>query len=518
MSLINGNANRSVIPRWRISGSFDKSPESSSIRKIKVADSSVETWFERTLAEWKEHRTVGLLADLFSTAVVEGNSTSLIDLAIEVIKLEDKVPVSLQKVASQIISSRTGPSIAPDAIDLGDANVVGGYIATLRAKSIESPNNGFVWNDLSYAYNLIGEKEKSERAMLVALRVSSSHRLIARGASRLYMHHKDPERALSVLKKAQGFSRDPWLVSAHIAVSQASGSESPSISVARRLLDVIGLGHRNSSELGMALATEEMWSGKIKRAKAIARESSIDATENALAQAVWMAPRLRSDVVAKSTIDSVEGAFEARSWGAYYNGDWKSSVDNVIGWLRDEPYSVVPALQGSFVAATFMNDYLMSLKIAEFGLKHNPDSWGLRNNFVVALAMIGDGQRSDEEFSRLPEPAAGSSDYAVWLATKGLLSYRHNSVDLGRELYMSARDAFEKSKDRTSQLTLALYQSIEEARAGNDQQARELIDEVHRKLGFKGEHTSIIDALVSEVQSEGERRSIGVRGVISDRT
>lgn len=500
MSLVGSESNRSVVPRWRVSSSFDQSPESSAVSLREGDIAPMDSSFYRTLQEWREGRTAGLLADLFSIAVVENRSEHLSELANEVMKLGDKIPLGLQRMALALVSD-ADPSkpVVADWLDVADSAVVSGYISSLKAKAISSPSNGFVWNDLAYAYNLIGERGKAEKAMAVALKVSSSHRLIARGASRLYLHQADPEKALDVLKRAQGFSRDPWLLSAHLAIAQASRTSSGSIDVAKRALERIGSGRQQSSELGMALATEEMWNGKLKRAKLIAREASAHATENALAQAVWMSPRLHAEVVNNDAVESATDAHEAKSWGSYYKGEWAKSVHHVVMWLRDEPYSVVPALQGSFVSATFMNDYALSQSLAEFGLRHNPDSWSLRNNLVVALAVNGDSVRAHSEFQKLTEPGAGTHDHAVWMATEGLLSYRAGNIERARSLYLAAREAFEKANDRMSQLTLAVYQSIEEAYIGNGAEAERLVRGVLKKLGIRSEAVSIVDVLGSEV-------------------
>lgn len=498
MSSLPGEVNRSVIPRWRVSSSFGRSPESFFSSSREILHVAEDGWFERAYLEWREERTAGLLADLFSIAVVERKNSHLAELAAEVVALEDKLPRALQKLAMRVIGTDEQRDEI-ELVDAGDVQVINPYISSLRSKLSFSPSNGFLWNDLSYAYNLIGEKEKSERAMLAALKVSNSHRLIARGASRLFMHHQDPEKALSVLKRAQGFSRDPWLLSAHVAVSQASGQESAFIATARRALDRVGIGHLHSSELGMALATQELRSGKVKRAKMMAKESSVDATENALAQAVWLSPRLRTHVVAKEAVAAKVGAFEAKCWGAFYDGDWANVVKNAVLWLNEEPYSVIPALQGSFVAATFMQDYARSLGIAEFGLRRNPESDALRNNYVVALVMSGDLARAEREFLKMSGSRVDVRQHAVWMATKGLLSYRQEEYEQARALYEAARAEFERVNDRTAQLTLTLYQSMEEARAGNGARSTEIIRDLYKKLGLRDDKVGINDALELEV-------------------
>lgn len=497
MNAFGGDSNRSVLPRWRTSRALAGSAEAAAVSLRVAAPELSDHSFEKALEDWRVGRTVGLLADLFSIAVVEGRSGYLPELAREINQLGDRAPKALQRMASRISlgSSSDQMGAIPDVAEPG---VVGQYISSLRSKVKASPRNAFAWNDLSYAYNLIGEAVKAERAMLVALKVSGSHRLLARNASRLYVHNADPEKALRVLRGGQAFHKDPWLLSAHLAVSQAARLPIASMSAARKAYEHFGSGHRCSSELGMALATQEMWDGKAKRAKALARESSVEPTENALAQAVWLSPRLRADLVSPELLNCADGAFEARAWKAYYRGEWATSIAYVRRWLRDEPYSVAPAQHGSFVAATLLRDYDAAVELADAGLKFNPDSWSLRNNLVVGLAMRGDIQKAEVIFARMREPDGQSSDYPVWLATSGLLSYRRRDVEAGRDFYALARGVFERNKDRMSLLTLALYQSVEEAEVGNVAESERLVRDVGSKLGLRWE-SGLLPALEKEI-------------------
>jgi tetratricopeptide (TPR) repeat protein len=441
-------------------------------------------WYEQARADWLNNRSAGYLADLFSTALVEDKKDDLPFLSREILDLGDKIPKGLQRLALNVLHDKA-EVVSNAKFDLSvkvEKEAVSRYVSRLRKRVVEFPGNAFAWHDLSYMYNLLGEQWKAERAMLVALRVSSSHRVIARSASRFYMHQSDPESASKVLRRAQGFSKDPWLLAAHVAVAQASGEESGQLTVARRLYEQL-TNRLQSSELGMALATQEMLLGRNKKAKIIAREASFLPTENALAQGVWLASKLHADIVQKDVVASASLAFEARSWEAYYKGAWAESAKYAIEWLSYEPFSVEPAIHGSFIAATYLRDFHMCLDIANFGLISNPDSWGLKNNKVVALASLDKVDDALEEFARLGMPNEDAANYVVWLATNGLLFYRQGLIEDARASYEKSSDMIEKRKDRTAALVSTFFQSAEEARLGNMEKAVALVNKAGLKFG-----------------------------------
>ncbi len=511
MSSIPGGEKRSVVPRWRTSPSFASSPEAQAIGGGQRRFEMIQGIFERSYSEWEIARTAGHLADLFSIAIVEGRTQELPRLASLVLNFGDQVPRVLQKIAERH-ANRTILEFSAErnnvVLDVdGELAAAARYVTKLRKRVAAYPRDGFAWHDLSYMYNLLGEELKSERAMIAALKVSDSHRLIARSASRLFVHRSENERAMRVLKRSHGFKGDPWLVSAHLAIAQINNEPSSALNAAKKLYDDLASGDKSSSELGMAIATQELYFGKPKKAKQVARESIRNPTENALAQGVWLAPRLNFDLNAEDVVASTDRAFEARSWDFYYRGDWKNSLVEAVSWLQDEPFSTVPALHGSFVAATLLGEFELSSVICKFGLKHNPNSWSLRNNLVVALASMKEIDAAMLEFSSLREPEENSDNYPVWLATYGLLRYGEGDIESARKFYGDSRKILEKNKNRSGQMVSAIYQSIQEATVGNFDVAESLVGEVQRKLGFQVEKSkNLIDCFVEEVLSENKTR------------
>jgi len=482
-----------------MSSIFAASEEAKAVRPLE-RNIEFDAWFGQALLDWRENGGAAYLADLFSTAIVERREEILHELARAVLDRGDAFPRALQGLAENILHPSV-ETVSETAFTLnieGAHEALGRRIGLLRKQVAEFSRDAFGWHDLAYHYNLIGEREKADRAMHVALHVSDSHRLIARGASRFYFHQKDTERALSVLKQSQGFSKDPWLLSAHLAVAQMSGREASHLGVAKKLLDEMGA-QLQTSELGMAVATHELFYGKLKKAKAFARSAGQRVTENALAQAVWLSPRMNTDLVTEQEIVQAHQGYEARCWEAYYRGNWRESMAHTLEWLRFEPYSTVPSLQGSFVASTFLQDYQLAADVAQFGLSANPDNWLLRNNLVVALARGGFIEQARVEFEKLHALDDAKRDIAVWSATQGLMAYRSGDSAVARTLYESARLELVKRHDRFGQIILALYQSGEEVAARNVDEARTIVERLHDSLKLRGVEKDLRNLLKSEI-------------------
>ncbi|WP_290589027.1 hypothetical protein [Arenimonas sp. SCN 70-307] len=427
----------------------------------------------------------------------------------------DRVSVPLQRAATAVLGGNEDDVVVGAAsigeLDRFSESITDRYASELRKRARLQPRNGFHWHDLSYALNLLGDKDGAESAMRAAIQVSGSHRLIVRSAARLYLHHDGRKDALSVIERAGGVAKDPWLLSAHLAISQGGGRSSRFSVAARQLVEGRKSLSTQHSELGMAVATQEVMSGRSKKAKQLIAASSIHPTENALAQAVWLSHQLSLPVADSLKNQSIEqdAAFEAKCWSSFYRGDWALAAESAIGWLIDEPFSTRPATQGSFLASTFLRDHVLAERFAVFGLRMNPGDWVLRNNLVVALAEQDRIVEAGREFLQLAEPSPESENYAVYCATGGLLSYRRGFVGDGRDLYARAMSSLVRSRNRSSQMILALYQSAEEMKAGNFVMAKEILGKVPAFSGVIADKESVFSrALELELQRAVARIAI----------
>jgi hypothetical protein len=76
------------------------------------------------------------------------------------------------------------------------------------------------WMELALAYAIIGKEEKADKAVALALGLAPNDRFVLRCASRFLVHHHQPEQAEEILRRADRTPLDPWLLAAHVAISE----------------------------------------------------------------------------------------------------------------------------------------------------------------------------------------------------------------------------------------------------------------------------------------------------------
>ena len=89
-------------------------------------------------------------------------------------------------------------------------------------------------------------------------------------------------------------------------------------------------------------------------------------------------------------------SFEAEAWFAWKNGAWETAHGAAQRWHSDQPFSSRPAIFGSYLTSSVIEDYDQAVAFAELGLLSNPDDFSLHNNLAFSLAMRGDVQRAEE--------------------------------------------------------------------------------------------------------------------------
>jgi hypothetical protein len=201
----------------------------------------------------------------------------------------------------------------------------------------------------------------------------------------------------------------------------------------------------------------ELHQGNQRMARRYFRQSLIDPTENAIAQAVVDSDDLREFKVPVEALRH-QRTFEANAQQAYLDGSWNVSLGACKAWLRDEPFSSRPAVLGSFIASVALEDFALGRIICLEGLKANPNHIGLTNNLAVTLASMGAVDLAEEKLgflnSQEPEPHLK----VHLLATRGLLAFRRGLAEEGRALYLQALEtaAFDHHLKGMAAIHLAL--------------------------------------------------------------
>jgi len=423
--------------------------------------------------------------------------TSAIDLVAEALIVKDFSSTEARKAAKYILSKgalcsslvrqlaghflEVQVSTWEEISEIPDRDGYGREIGRLRRSVRDYPVNPIAWSDLSLSYATIGEKDKAKDAMRVAMGLAKHNRFILRSASRCFMHLEEPDKAVSILNKSGLCAIDPWIASAEIAISEATGLKSKCIGKAKDLVGNDSLTPFSRSELAASLGTVEMKSGSIRRGKKIMRKAIIKPTENALAQVGWATSAFQIDFddLVKLT-STVPASYEATAVQRYYDKKFKESLEASKKWSRFQFLSSRPIIHATYISSCMLNDDLGAIDIFDNALPAQKDSPLAINNYAFALARIG---RTEEAADKLRQclHKASREEGLVITATVGLICFREGDVEGGRRLYDNAVNGFELLKDYRSAAIAKYYWAVEEKRI-NPQNAEPKIREAKRAI------------------------------------
>jgi len=419
-------------------------------------------YFEQKLARWQHERNVESAADLVASALVLGRHTDARDAARFLLEPDSEVTAAVKVVAELVLApeDQAGRVVTAELKDIDiEADVVRLRVRALRSQLRDDPRNALAWVDVSRAYSMLGQPERSIRAMERALGLVRGNRFILRSAARLFVHVDDPLRAHGLLTRADATREDPWLVAAEIAVAAVAGRNPMFVRQGRRLLEARRFPLLHTAELTSALATLEMTAGDQKSARRLFKESLADPTDNSLAQAEWARTKI-SGVEVDPALLNRPRSFEARALQDYKEGRWILAIRQCEAWLLDEPFSSRPAALGSYLAGITQRDYRLAEDFANRSLRANPKDPLLLNNLVWALANQGRIDEARERFGEITE--VSKELVATILATRGLLRFRTGHPVEGRQSYLAAIEEARRHNHKRVEALAALHLAREE--------------------------------------------------------
>ncbi|WLT32763.1 hypothetical protein [Geothrix sp. PMB-07] len=421
--------------------------------------------FENSLRDWAEAPSIGLAFDVLAGAIALN-------------RFKDARPAAELLLASESASPRSrslaNVILKPDRLsqepDLQAESDLNQRIARIRIAGIKHalndyPFNPLLWADLARAYILIGQLGPSIRAMEHAVASAPNNRYVLRSASRLYIHGKDPTRALEILQRSAATKFDPWLLAAQLATSEVAESAPMHVKLAREMLTSASFSTLQLSELSSALGSMEFSAGNQKPGKKYIKLSLESPTENSVAQAIWWARRIKS-INVQTDIKSVDRSFEAQARLSYLSANWKESLRSCQNWALDEPFSSRPVTLGSYLACTILEDHRLCEEISNQGLRANPNHAVLLNNKAVALAHQGRIREATTVFRSIPQNHDEAFISTTLLATEGLLHFRSNQPEVGRQLYRKAIEA--AGVNRNLKAMALIHLTREELEVGTD--------------------------------------------------
>ncbi|RBP53533.1 tetratricopeptide repeat protein [Arenicella xantha] len=470
-SLISRKSRR-VIPRWRLASDNDALRYSEGNKNFTplVLNSDLE----KSYVKWSSTKS----------------PDSAIELAIAFEAFGDWSSISREKIQSEFIQYG-GCDIALKLMERAEATQaiqsnymlpssrdgIGAQLRLARNATRSQPLSSFAWLALARSYTILGlhSSKKCEQAIKIACQLSPSSRYVARVAVRYFIHRELPDRAIDVLAKSGRALSDPWLASALIASREIAQTPQKSVNRLLRLSNDPTWTTFSRSELLTGLASLEAGHGSDRTAKKLFNVAITDPTENALAQAQWFSNFHQNLVIPQETIDNTR-AFEAMETRAFKNGNWGKVLESSRAWQAVEPFSKRPALNGSMVALSVLNDPNAALELMKPAYIANPTDQTVANNYAVSLVCSGQLMEASKIIKTAVENGKDTEIHSL-MATTGLLLFRAGDTENGREFYTNARIALRKDKNRRNEFICGLYWAREEAIAGNLERSEQLITE-----------------------------------------
>lgn len=435
-------ADRDVLPIWVDSQEAAKLPELGSIARNKINVGEFINSTPIILSEFESSKSIGVAIELLNSAIIESEHEIAVQAA-EYLHKAEGLPNSIRDLALRTLGLEPQP-YTEQAVNT---------ITKLRARIKSGRSDPLAWVDLSREYAILGEKERSQKAMLVALQLSGGHRFITRVAARAFVHFKEPDIAYGIISRNANVRTDPWLVATEMAVARKADRPTKLWNIGKRLLES-NIQPIHISELASSVATNELVSGAEKKAKPFFKQSLIAPNQNSLAQAKWAERTSGLKKLVQVPMDKTVIAYEAQYWEAYSNKDMEISLCFAKAWFNEEPYSSNPPMAITYLAA-LLDDYQLILEVAERGLKANPSNVTLKLNNIFAWlatkdlnALTEHEQAQTEAYVRDLKAIINGDDWseaAHAQANIGMLLYRLGKPEDGRQIYELADELFEKN-------------------------------------------------------------------------
>lgn len=470
---------RKIIPRWRDSEIAATTGELEPLaHQLKPRIPSHNELAPRK-HDWRANRSVAFATDLISAGLVTGDKhDSDVEEAVEFLLEQDlATESSARRLAEFLAEGETGGciDIAGPAGDEGFKESSRHQIQIFKRRVRNNPRNAIAWVDMARHYAVLGADKKALRSITNGLALAPDNRFVLRSAARFYVHNNDPEKAYDVLRRSAGTRMDPWLRAAEIAVGGMVGKTPPRLGRTKKSLRYGASDPGHISELASAVATFELDHGANKSARRLFDLGLVQPTENAVAQADWAQTQLPGISLDEHHF-ALPRTYEANATEHFERLDFERCIKECELWLSDEPFSSRPLELKTFLSLVVFEDFDEAISSATRGLVSNPDNFLLWNNMAIALAESGNVEGAKTQFETIRETDLGFWDRTCWLGTNGLLAFRSNNEQRGREYYQQAAGNAELQSENQLAALALFYWAGEEMLANENETADQIAE------------------------------------------
>jgi len=493
MTLDPNDESRAIVPQWR---AFEHARRTGELDPASILDAvqGPSEALQKLHHEWTASGAMTFASELVAGSLVEGvpeygrsAATVLASAAASTSRVVDVIVSEVLGTRSRLPKRRGPPQEE---------------VHRLRHEVADRLRDPFAWVDLARAYEGSGSNQKADQAMSIALALAPNNRYILRSASRLFQHQGEIEKAHRLVARAPQIRSDPWLLATEMALAGLMGRSSRHMRLALQLSGDSGQSPWQISELRSALGSAELTTGSVKKARKLFRGSLEDPTDNSLAQAHWAARR--HDPGLRSQIGDITASAEAVAWQEYRDEHWLQALAAAEQWHAAEPFLAQPLILGTHLAASCLLDYEKAEELAMLGLRANPESFTLSNNYIYAAAHVGKIIEAEKQLYKLDLVALTDRERIVHTATKGLVAFRKGTTEEGRLLYREAIGLASSHNDPAILASALLNFAVEESRLEARPDSLQLAEEALAKVA-KGRFPTLLP--LANVLSASIRRA-----------
>ena len=437
MSTILEDPKRRTVPRWRPWRDAVRLGDADTSNRTRVLEKPSLANLIKAKRDWEANPSVPFAADFLGAAYAIGEQHIAKDAAEFILTAERGTNQAVRDLANIVLKDRDSVErVLPDPphVSTTDQRL---KIRSLRLSLREFPRDPLAYMDLAREYVALGQPSAAAKAVETALALAPNSRFVLRSTARFFLHYNQPDKAHSILRRAERVKADPWLLAGEIAVASAANRTSSLIKVGRQIVDSQNFAPFQISELASALGTLLTESGNLRMGKRLLRSALVEPTENVVAQAGWISRHI-GEIEIDPKILNTPGSYEARTWASLTDSHWNNSVEAARFWLRDEPFAMRPAVFGSWAAMSIMSDLELAERFALHGLSIHPNDSLLLNNLAVSLAFQGKISKAVEAFEKITQHDTEGLHKPTFMATRGLIQFRLGFPDAGRHLYRMA--------------------------------------------------------------------------------
>jgi tetratricopeptide (TPR) repeat protein len=445
-----------------------------------------EPEFVARMERFRLEPTLVAAADVVEAAVVLGQDREAVAAARAILRGGRAVPLVRQQAAALLQRTGNAEEIASDPDPAVAQRTDTAFVSpsAWRGRARLNPTDAAPWVELARQQLCNGHVVAARRSINVALHLAPTNRHVLRAAARLFFHLREFDRAHDLLRRSEATPHDPWLMAAEIALSSFSERTPLFWKPGLRLAESERLPPAQITELAGALGTQMMVDGGGRAARKMMRLSQLAPTENAVAQAEWVAVNLDSTVLAPNALRTSSRAWEALSMHAFYGeGDFRAAMAHAERWIEDEPYNPL-AYAAIAVSANLLEEFEAALYWSGRGLAVSEAFGSLLNTRAFALASTGDLGGAEASLAQLREEE-GDTQSLVAAANRGLIACRRGQLAAGRDLYRRAISGFKKAGHSELEAAALAYMAAELVRVGalsDAERAFRDAETVHRTL------------------------------------